>query len=59
MPTRREDPAKAKPESENKKKAETTILTPDELRAISGGLGGTPPPKSPPPPPIPGVVVKG
>ncbi len=36
---------KAKPQSQSEKKAETTILSPDELRAISGGaIQPAPPP---------------
>ena len=36
---------KAKPQTEPEKKTETTILSPEELRAISGGATtGNPPP---------------
>jgi len=45
---------KAKPKSQSEKKTETTILSPEELRAISGGA------IQPPPPPVPGpnAIVK-
>jgi hypothetical protein len=39
MSDKRKEPSKSKPESETKK-SETTILSPEELRAISGGTGG-------------------
>jgi hypothetical protein len=57
MPDRRPEPTKpkpkAKPEPKNEqKKTETTILSPEELRAISGGVG------APNPGPLPGVVIK-
>ncbi len=56
MPDRRPEPAKpsVKPEPDTKKKTETTILTPEELRAISGGLGSQQPPSGP----QPNVLVK-
>jgi len=38
---------KATPQSQAEKKAETTILSPEELRAISGGAGTAPPPPQP------------
>ena len=45
---------KGKPQSASEKKSETTILSPDELRAISGGA------IQPAPPPVtgPNAVVK-
>jgi hypothetical protein len=54
MSDRRNQPTTPKANSEPKKakKTETTILTPDELKAIAGGLGGA---QQPPPPITPGV----
>jgi len=43
---------KAKPQSQPEKKTETTILSPEELRAISGGA------IHPNPPPVTGDVKK-
>jgi hypothetical protein len=49
MSDRRPEPAKSK-KAEPQKKSETTILSPEELRAISGGV------TQPKPPPTPNVV---
>jgi len=35
--------SKAKPQTQSEKKTETTILSPEELRAISGGSQVNPP----------------
>ena len=43
------DPKKAKPEPE-KKKAETVLLSAEELRRLSGGKTQTPPSVAPPSP---------
>ena len=43
---------KDKPKTQPEKKAETTILSPDELRAISGGAA------NPNPPPLLGPQIK-
>ena len=54
MSSKPEETKKAKPQAKKDKKVETTILTPEELRAISGGVIQSPPP----PLPKPGITTK-
>jgi hypothetical protein len=46
---RDKDKPKANPQNTSEKKAETTILSPEELRRISGGVQYSPPPPQPGP----------
>jgi hypothetical protein len=55
MSSKPEDTKNAKPQAKKEKKTETTILTPEELRAISGGIQQN----SPPPVAGPNDIVAG